>query len=208
MDIIDPKINEYLQTVSPQSPPPFDRMEKYAKENRFPIIGPLVGRFLQQIVPVTKAKRIFELGSGYGYSALWMALVLPEDGKIICTDGKEENRKMALEYFKESGQEKKLDFHVGDAIEILKEEDGLFDIILNDIDKHGYPDTIEPVKAHLRSGGIFVTDNLLISGRVLDENPNDSAKGVMEFTKMLYADNDFMTTIMPIRDGISIAVKK
>ena len=176
--------------------------------NKFPIIGPLVGRFLQQIVPATGARRIFELGSGYGYSALWMALALPEDGKIICTDGREDNRKMATEYFEEAGLDSRLDFRVGDAIEILKGESGPFDIILNDIDKHGYPDTIEPVKARLRSGGIFVSDNLLAGGRVLDKNPDKSARGILEFTKNLYADKDFMTTIMPLRDGISIAVRK
>ncbi len=208
MDIVNPRVDEHLNNVAPKSPPPFDEMEKYARENHFPIIGPLVGRFLQQLVPLTNARRIFELGSGYGYSALWMALALPEDGKVICTDGNEKHRDMAFDFFKRVGQEQKLDFRVGDAIEILKKEKGPFDIFLNDIDKHGYPDTIQPVKERLRPGGVFVTDNLLYNGRIFEDDLSESGRGVLEFTRRLYEDTNFLTSIMPIRDGISIAVKK
>jgi predicted O-methyltransferase YrrM len=183
-------------------------MEAYAKEHGFPIIGPLVGRVLQQLVIMTGAKRVFELGSGYGYSALWMAMVLPPDGSVNCTDGDPDNERRAKDYFERAGLRSKLRFRVGDALELFAKETGPFDLILNDIDKEGYPDTIKPVKDKLRSGGVFVTDNLLWSGRIFDSDPSESTRGVIKFTKELYDDPDFLTTIIPIRDGISVAVKK
>lgn len=208
MDILDPRINEHLHAVAPMSPSPLDEMEAYAKEHGFPIIGPLVGRVLQQLVIMTGAKRVFELGSGYGYSALWMAMVLPPDGSVSCTDGNPDNERRAKDYFERAGLRSKLHFRVGDALELLARETGPFDLILNDIDKEDYPDTIKPVKEKLRSGGVFVTDNLLWSGHIFDTDPSESTRGVIRFTQELYADPDFLTTIIPIRDGISVAVKK
>jgi caffeoyl-CoA O-methyltransferase len=208
LDILDRRIDEYLHATAQDSPSPLDEMEAYAKEHGFPIIGPLVGRVLQQLVMMTGAKRVFELGSGYGYSALWMAKVLPPDGSVTCTDGNPDNERRAKEYFERAGLLSKLHFRVGDALEQFAKETGPFDLILNDIDKEGYPDTIKPVKEKLRQGGVFVTDNLLWSGRIFDSAPSESTRGVIEFTRELYLDPDFLTTIIPIRDGISVAVRR
>ena len=208
MDILDPRIDEHLHAVTTVSPSPLGEMEAYAKEHGFPIIGPLVGRVLQQLVIMSGAKEVFELGSGYGYSALWMAMVLPPDGSVTCTDGNPDNERRAKDYFERAGLRSKLHFRVGDALELFAKETGPFDLILNDIDKEGYPDTIKPVKEKLRSGGVFVTDNLLWSGRIFDSDPSESTRGVIEFTQELYDDPDFLTTIIPIRDGIAVAVKK
>jgi predicted O-methyltransferase YrrM len=208
MDLLNPRIAEYIAGLPETSPSPLDEMEKYARENKFPIIGPLVGRILQQLVVMIRAKRVFELGSGYGYSALWMSIVLPDDGRVICTDTDENNEKMAKEYFARAGLDSKLDFRRGDAITEFEKEAGPFDLILNDIDKEGYPDTIKPVKERLRPGGVFVTDNLLWSGRVVEPNPHESTRGILKFTEELYNDPDFLTSIIPVRDGIAVAVKK
>ncbi len=208
MDIINPKINEYIEGAIPKREAPFDEMEAYAKENKFPIIGPLVGTLLQQIVIATGARRIFELGSGYGYSALWMAKVMSPDGKIYLTDRKAENRKMACKHFEKAGELDKMEFLVGDALEHFEKYDGPFDIILNDIDKEGYPDAIQPVKKRLRKGGFFITDNILWSGRIFDQEPEKSTQAILEFTRRLYDDPDFITSIIPLRDGISVSVKK
>lgn len=209
MSIFQPGIDEYLHRQLNHSPSPLDEMEKYAAENSFPIIGPLVGRFLQQLVVLTGARRVFELGSGYGYSALWMSMALPDDGRVICTDTDDDNQQRAVDYFKRAGLEFKLDFRLGEATAQFKEEPGPFDIILNDIDKEGYPDTIELVKDRLRTGGVFVTDNILWSGRVLDTTPdNESTAAIQKFTRQLYEDSDFMTTIVPLRDGIAVAIKR
>jgi len=103
MHLINPQVHDFIEDIVPPRKSPLDKMEKYARENKFPIIGPLVGTLLKQLAVSIKAKSIFELGSGFGYSALWMAQVLPSDGKIYLTDRKEENHKMAVEYFSEAG---------------------------------------------------------------------------------------------------------
>jgi caffeoyl-CoA O-methyltransferase len=207
MDILNPRIEEYIEGAIPPRKEPFSEMEEYAHEHHFPIIGPLVGTVLKQVAYTIKARRIFELGSGYGYSALWMAQVLPPDGKIFLTDRKEENKQMAIKHFEKAGLANKMEFFVGDALEIFEKQEGPFDIILCDIDKYGYPDAIEPVKKRLRSGGYFITDNILWSGRIFNEDPDKSTQGILEFTRRLYEDKDFLTSIIPLRDGISMAVK-
>jgi predicted O-methyltransferase YrrM len=207
MKILNPGITEYIEGILPARRSPFDRMEAYAKENSFPIIGPLVGTMLQQYVLTTGAKQIFELGSGYGYSALWMAEVLPPDGRIYLTDRKQENKRMADGFFEEAGLADKMEFHVGDALEIFEKFEGPFDIVLNDIDKQGYTESIEPVKKRLKKGGLFITDNILWSGRILDTERDQTTEAIVEFTRKLYADTDFLTSIVPVRDGITVAVK-
>ncbi len=208
MTILNPEINKYIEKIIPRRKEPYLEMEAYAKEHGFPIIGPLAGTLLRQLALSINAKNVFELGSGYGYSALWMAEVLPPDGRIHLTDRKEENKLLAIKHFKTAGQIDKMEFYVGDALQTFAQHDGPFDIILNDIDKEGYPDTIKAVKIRLRKGGLFITDNLLWSGRILESQPEEaSTKGILEFTKRLYADPDFLTSIIPIRDGLAVAVK-
>lgn len=205
--IFKPKIEEYLLKVTPERPPVMQEMEAYAEENDFPIVGPLVGRFLYQMAAAIEARRVLELGSGFGYSAYWFALAMGDRGKITMIDGSEQNRSRALDYFERAGLETKVKFKVGDAFEVLTEIDKEFDIVFNDIDKEGYPETIDPVAFRLRPGGLFITDNLLWSGRVCEPPRDDATRGVIEFTRRLYADPRFFTTIVPLRDGLAVAVR-
>jgi predicted O-methyltransferase YrrM len=123
-------------------------------------------------------------------------------------DGDEENRHRALAYFKDGDIETQIIYHVGDAVRIARTLKGVYDIILNDIDKHEYPATIDVAADLLRPGGLFITDNILWSGRVLDTRQRDpNTRGVRAFTKKLYADQRFFTTILPVRDGITVALR-
>lgn len=207
LDITNPRINEYIKWMSNSTDDVLEEMEKYAAENDFPIIGPMVGPFLRQIAIISRAKNILELGSGYGYSAYWFAGGIPDDGRIICTDTDQSNRKRALEYLMRGGFETKIDFRVGDALEIASELDGPFDIILNDIDKHDYPRAFDIAMRLLKPGGIFITDNVLWSGRVLSENPDDTTKRVQEFNRKLFDSKGIISSIIPIRDGLGLVVK-
>ena len=103
--------------------------------------------------------------------------------------------------------ESQFDYKVGDALDTLKKYDGPFDIIFNDIDKHDYPQTIDLVAPRLKKGGLFITDNLLWSGKVMDKLPGKNTKAILEFTSELYRDGRFYTTIIPIRDGLAVSVK-
>ncbi len=201
-------IDSYLHKVTPTRDPVLRSMEQYARKNKFPIIGPLVGRFLYQLAIMNNAGKVLELGSGYGYSAYWFSKAMGKNGSIIMTDSYAPNKDRAFDYFKKGKLKSKFDFRLGDAIEIAEGIKGKFDIILNDIDKQDYPRTIDLAHRLLKKGGVFVTDNIIWSGRVYDSKAKDKAtKGIRRFTKGLYADERFFTTILPVRDGISVAIK-
>ena len=202
------KLPTYLHAVTPPRPPLLQWLETYAAEQGFPIIGPLVGRFLFQVTRMIKARRILELGSGFGYSAFWFSLATGAGGDIILTDTDRENKRQALQYFRQAQLASRFDFRVGDALRILRCLEGPFDIILKDIDKEAYPDTIDPVADRLRRGGLFMTDNIIWSGRVTDKRPDAATRAIVEFTRRLYRDPRFFTTILPLRDGIALALRQ
>jgi caffeoyl-CoA O-methyltransferase len=209
MKIIEPVITEYLECLTPERHPVQQEMEKYAGEHNFPIIGPLVGRFLQQLVVLTGARSIFEMGSGYGYSALWMALTLPDDGKIQCTEFDADNIARGKDFLKRAGVDGKVSWLQGDALDHIKKARGPFDIILNDVDKHQYPNSLEIAWPKLRRGGAMITDNSLWSGRVVTEDPpTKSTSGVLRINKNAYALDDGVASIIPLRDGLLLIVKK
>ena len=218
MEITNPPINDYITAISlsakdEQYNSVLREMEEYAQKNNFPIIGPIVGRFLRQMAIAVNARNIFEMGSGYGYSAVWFAGGLSDGGKIICTEGSEANRQRALSHFKQAGRttrlgcESKIEFHVGDAKDIIKKYDGPFDIILNDIDKEQYTEAFDLAVPRLRKGGIFITDNVLWSGKILDSEPDEATRGIIEFNRKLFNSKDVFSSIMPIRDGLGLAVR-
>jgi predicted O-methyltransferase YrrM len=223
LDVLHPSIDEYLLDVIPARDEVLTEMEAYARERRFPIVGPLVGRVLHQLVLLTNPTRIFEMGSGFGYSAYWMAKALRQpEARIICTDGSQENADRAAGYLARGGIANRIDYRVGNALEIIDETEGDFDIIYNDIDKDGYPDAFRKAIPRLRSGGLFITDNMLWLGRVvtydtdadvqeLDEEEqwvHNTTVGVKELTRLLYSSPDVFTTIIPLRDGVSVAIKR
>jgi len=212
MNITDPGIDRYILNLSleaqlVESDQVLRDMEAYAKRHHFPIIGPLVGRFLRQLAIISSAKNIFEMGSGFGYSAIWFAGGMAEGGKIICTEGSLENKDMAMGYLKRAGVSDRVEFQVGDALEIIKNYPGPFDIILNDIDKEQYPEAFDVAIPRLKKGGIFITDNVLWSGRIFDAKPNEATKGILEFNRKLFESKAIFSSIIPIRDGLGIAVK-
>ncbi|MCP5046283.1 MAG: methyltransferase domain-containing protein [bacterium] len=174
MDIVSPPVNKYLEGLLHQRDPWLAEMEAEAEERDFPAIGPLVGTMLELLARSVGAKRIMELGSGFGYSGLWFARALPEDGYILLSDFKEENRQKAEKYFDMAGKRHLMEFKTGDAMTLLGEDKGPYDIIFCDLDKLFYPKVIEPVFGLLRTGGLFITDNTLWSGRVAKDPPDES----------------------------------
>ena len=201
-------INNYLSSVTPSRDPILTEMEIYGQEHNFPIVGPTVGSFLHQMVLLTNPKRIFEMGSGFGYSAYWMAKALNDpEAKIICTEGATKNATRATSYFERGGIADKIDFKIGNALEIIEETTGFFDIIYNDIDKHEYPTAFQKAIPRLRKGGMFITDNLIWNGRVMGKDNEPSTVGVRELTRLLYESDQFFTTIVPLRDGLAVAIK-
>jgi predicted O-methyltransferase YrrM len=208
MDIVNPAIEEYLRSVLPAGDEVLVEMERLAERRRFPIIGPLVGRLVYVLARSIGAREIFECGSGFGYSACWFARALPAGGRVLLTEGSAENCASARGFLGRAGLMAKASIEKGDALEILSRHAGPFDIIFCDIDKKDYPRVYPLLKPRLRSGGLFVCDNMLWSGRVAaGEHQDEATRGVRELTRLLYADADFDTTIVPLRDGVSISVR-
>jgi len=132
-----------------------------------------------------------------------------DKGRVIYTDGDSRNAERARGYFQRAGVANRITLHTGDALEVLSEQKQEFDIIFNDVDKEDYPRVLRLVAPRLRKGGLFITDNVLWSGRVAEKNPSEaSTKAILEFNRNLYAANEFYTTILPIRDGLAVALKK
>ena len=207
MDIVQGNIVEYLLNVTPERDQVLEDMERYALERNFPIIGPLVGRMLYVFAQAMQAKRILELGSGFGYSAYWFAKAIGKEGEVICTEANAENAERAMEYFRRGKISHKTKFLTGDALKLIDEVEGQFDIIFNDIDKHQYPKAFRKAIPRLRKGGLLMSDNVLWSGRILDKKPDADTAGILTYNRLIYSSKDLFSTIVPIRDGVSISIK-
>lgn len=208
MNILDPSIVRYLHSLAPPRDATLQEMERIAAEKRFPIIGPLVGRLLFQLALLTRAQRIFELGSGYGYSAIWFSRGLQPGGRIICTDGSRENATLAARFFKQARIEDLVDYRTGDALSLLAKEPGSFDIILNDVDKHEYPEVFRQAVPRLNKGGVLITDNTLWQGRVVGDDNAASTAGIRAFNRLASHSEEVLTTMIPLRDGVALSIKR
>jgi predicted O-methyltransferase YrrM len=205
--IVNPNIEEYLRGLTPVEDEVLAEMEELGRERGFPIVGPLVGRLLYQLAVMTRAKKVFEMGSGFGYSSYWFAKAIGNEGLVVFTDLSQKNAKMAEDFFRRGGIEGEIRIHVGDSLQILRQFEEKLDIIFNDIDKEHYPLVVDQAYKKLKPGGLFITDNVLWHGKVLTEDSSPGTKGIKEFTRLLLAHDGFFTTIIPIRDGISLSVK-
>jgi caffeoyl-CoA O-methyltransferase len=204
-------VQEYLASLVPPREPELQKMEEYAEKNDFPIIGPVCGYYCYQLARMIQAKSVFELGSGYGYSTAWFAKGVKENGGGLVhhTVWDEDLSKRAQGHLSALGSADLVEFHIAEAVETLRQTEGPFDIIFNDIDKEGYPDSLPVIKEKLRHGGILIIDNMLWSGRVYDSSNHDSStEAIRRFTRDITTDLDWIVSLIPMRDGMIVAYKK
>ena len=205
------KVQEYLTSLVPPREPELQAMEQYAAENHFPIIGPVCGYYCYQLARMIGARSVFELGSGYGYSTAWFAKAVRENGGGVIhhTVWDDKLSSMAKEHLSKLGYGEMVQYHNAEAVATLRETPGPFDIIFNDIDKEGYPDSLPVTKEKLRSGGLLIIDNMLWSGRVYNvRNKDKSTEAIRRFTRDITTDPDWIVSLAPIRDGMIVAHKK
>jgi caffeoyl-CoA O-methyltransferase len=201
-------VEDYLYSLLPPRDEVLAEMEDKAAKRDIPIVGPAVGRILHQLVLTSGAKSVFEMGSAIGYSTIWWARAVGEDGRVIYTDGDRKNADEARGYFDRAGVANRVTVKVGDALELLSEQTQQFDIIFCDVDKEDYPRAFRVALPRLRKGGLFVADNVLWSGKVAQNKPAEaSTKAIIQFNRLLYSSPDLFTTILPIRDGLSVTSK-
>lgn len=206
--MIRPEIEGYLQRWVPDRDTVLREMEQHAAIRTFPIVGPLVGRLLAQLTSLVGAQQILELGAGFGYSAYWFARALPENGRVLAVERAVDNARLGQEYLERGGLTSKVQFVVGDGLELIQGLDGPFDIIFVDIEKEQYPASLALTLPRLRRGGLLITDNMLWSGKVVDAKSRDaSTRAIQEYTRLLYETPNLYTTLIPLRDGVSVSLK-
>jgi len=210
MDLVHPDIDRYLTGLAAENHPVVVEMEALAAKRGFPIVGPQVGRLLELLARACAARRVLELGSGFGYSAYWFCRAVGPDGEVVLTEGSPERAVEAENHLRRAGFDGRFRIETGDALEIAAREAVGFDVVFNDIDKHDYPRSLDAAARALRPGGLFVSDNMLWYGRVLEDSPNDpDTRGVVELTRRLAASTDFYpAALLPVRDGVLAAVRK
>ncbi|MEK6755053.1 MAG: O-methyltransferase [Bacteroidota bacterium] len=208
MEFVKYLVEDYLNDIIPERDAVLTDMEELAAKEDFPIIGPLVGRLLYIITKATGARRVLEMGSGFGYSAYWFAKAVGKDGRVVCTEESAMNEQVAQGFFKRGRIAERIEFLVGDALKLVEKIEDEFDIVFIDIDKANYPKALKKAMPRLRKGGLLIADNVLWKGKVLDKKPDADTAGILTFNRMLYTSKDLFTGIVPLKDGVSISLKQ
>lgn len=211
-------IGELIEWAGPPDDDVIEEMETRAEREGFPTVGPEVGRTLALCTRLTGARSVLELGSGYGYSAYWIARALPADGSVTLTERDEGLLDDARSYFERGGVADRATFGRGDALELAREDDESFDLVVLDHDTADYVEGFDVVRDLVAPGGAILTDNVAIYGDVLTpdglvatlagaEAPNDRTRIVAEFLERVQADDEFETYFLPIGEGLSVSFR-
>lgn len=182
-------------------------MEERARERGFPIVGRVCGVTLELLARAVGARRVFELGSGFGYSAYWFARAVGPAGEVHCTDTDPENAALAAGYLERAGLLDRVTYHVGAALAGLAAAEGSFDVVYCDVDKEGYPDCWLAGRERIRPGGLWICDNVLWSGRVLESRPDAETAAIDRHNRLVAADPEYLSVVVPSRDGLLAALR-
>jgi predicted O-methyltransferase YrrM len=207
MDLIHPDVDRYLHELANPDDPVLREMEVLAAEESFPIVGPQVGRMLSILARAISARRVFELGSGFGYSAYWFARAVGPEGTVLLTETSPEQAARAADFLERGGLLDRVRIEIGDGLETLDRVGGVWDIVFNDVDKEQYPLVPPRAASVLRPGGLLISDNMLWFGAVLDVDSREaSTRGIQRMTRLLYDSDEFETVLVPIRDGVTVSL--
>jgi caffeoyl-CoA O-methyltransferase len=202
---------EYLDGLVPERPAEMQAMEAHAQEINFPIIGPASGYYCYQLARMIGAKRIFELGSGYGYSTAWFARAVTENGggEVFHVVWDEALSQQARQHLGALGYDGMIHYYVAEAVQTLKDTPGPFDLIFNDINKDGYAASLPVIVEKLRPGGVLIVDNMLWSGRVFEKgDKTPETASIRKLTELLTHSPDWIVSLAPVRDGVVVAYRK
>ena len=210
MDIIN---EDLLRYAGDHSTPETDLLKRISRDTHAKVMMPrmlsghLQGRVLAMISQMVRPERILEIGTYTGYSAICLAEGLQEHGKLITLDINEELEQRVRRYFDEAGLASKIQYQIGNAIEIIPTLKESFDLVFIDADKENYPLYFDLVIDKVRPGGIILADNVLWSGKVIQEKKDKDTRAVVEFNNMIRNDKRVENVLLPIRDGIFIIRK-
>lgn len=212
--IVPDPVERYLSSLNTQVDPLLKELAAVGRDEGLPLIDAEVGALLRTLASACGARRILEIGTAIGYSGIWLAGALPDGGKLTTVDIDAERARRARENFARAGFSDRVEVLVGDAAGIVSRLEGPFDFIYQDGAKSLYTPLLDPLVARLRPGGLLVTDNVLWDGEVVPaylDRPKRSAEStrlIAEYNERLAAHPELLTSIVPLRDGVAIAVKK
>ncbi|MFB6134238.1 MAG: O-methyltransferase [Halanaeroarchaeum sp.] len=215
--VLDEDVAEILSLAHGRPAGVLQRMEAHARDRNFPIVGPDVGALLRVVATMVDAERVFEFGSGFGYSGAWFAGAIPETGEIHLTDYDEDNAATARAFLRDGGYEDRATVHVGDAMDVFGDTSGAFDVVLIDHEKRMYTDAFHMAADRVAEGGVIVADNMLAGPtspdavrRVLagDGDDDDVAAAIGRYIETVRDDERFETALVPLGEGVALSVKR
>jgi len=210
MDIVDPLIDEYLVRLAGSPDPVEAEMRRYADErDGFPIVGPVVGGLLHQLALLVRARRVFEVGSGFGYSAFWFARALPEGGAVTLTDYDPDHLERARTWLGQAGLiDRCRVLPAGDGLEALERAEELQDVVFLDGKKEEYPRALSVALSRLRAGGLLVANSVLWGGAVARGEMDAATAGLREYARVAFGSEGLVSTLLPVRDGVALTWKR
>jgi len=217
--VLSPDNARFVRAMAPGGDDTLAEMESLNRERAFPMVGPEVGGALRLFARMVDARRVFEFGSGLGYSAYWFATALPDDGLVVLTDDDPAELDTAREFFERGGLAGRAAFEAGDAHETFERYDGPFDVVLIDHVKARYAEAFEATREKLAPGGLIIADNTMRTAEAVDlptvnehlsggdPEMNDSTAGVAAYLDAVRSDPDFETVALPLGEGITVSLK-
>ena len=214
--VLDETTTAFLAAANPEQSSLLAEMTEHGRARGFPIVGPDVGQFLRVVARLAGAKRIFEFGSGFGYSAAWFLGALPADGDIVLTDYDENNLADARGFLERAGRDADVSYEAGDAMETFVRYDGPFDVVLVDHEKSMYVDAFEAARGKLAPGGVVVADNMMagpveperVTAALRGEEPADEhTDAIASYIEYVRDDPGFETAFVPLGEGVAVSVK-
>ena len=213
MEFISPELDRYVCDHSENEP---DVLRQLNRKTYLSVLQPRMlsghfqGRVLSMLSHMIRPMRVLEIGTYTGYSALCFTEGLAEGGKVITIDVNEELEELVREFVAKAGMEDKIDYRIGDAAQLIPQLDEQFDIVFIDADKKNYCTYYDLVFDKVRPGGYIIADNVLWSGKVLEEYEtlDRETKIIMDYNRMVHEDSRVQEVLLPIRDGLMVARKR
>lgn len=206
-DIVPDDIEAYVVAHVAARDDALAAVEAQGRRERWPIVGPAEGSLLHLLARMVGARRALELGTAIGYSGTWIARGLEPGGELVTVEADPDTARIAAENLGRTGVADRVRILVGDARDVLQDLEGPFDLVFVDIDKEGYPVVLPRCADLLRVGGVLVADNVLWSGGVARGGRDAATEAIRAYNDALAADPRFVSVILPMRDGVSVALK-
>lgn len=210
MPVVDPALDAYAEAHTTPPLPLLAAVAEQAERFEAPgmLVGPVEGRFLEQLVRVSRARRVLEIGTFCGYSALCMAAGLPDGGTIVSCEVDPDHAEAARRFVADSPWADRVEVRLGPALDTIAGLDGPFDLVFVDADKVNYANYYEAVLPKLADGGVIVVDNTLWSGRVLDpDDTTDDTAAIRAFNDLVARDPRVTCVLLPVRDGVTLVTR-